>query len=736
MNHWKRTVNRSMRPIRSLKIIHSPVWMVLVGLVVRVLCIVIAHAYRYNAAHWHIFEMANLAYSLATGHGFSSPFGGDTGPSAFTAPLYPWVIWLAFRTFGIFSHASAFAMLVFNSVFSALTSWTIYRIARRAFNETVAVWSGWIWALLPYAIYWSVYWVWETSLSAFLLSLLFMRTLEMEDDNRLLSWVGYGLLWGIVGLTNPSMVSWLPFSGCWLAYKLHRRGKRFVMPVVFSALVFWVTLMPWLVRDYSVLHKAMFVRDSLGMNLRAGNNPQAEGWWVTSYYPGGSDFVYSVYSQMGEAAFDTEQADEAMDWIAQNPTRFLALTGRRFIFFWAGIPQEGQRARNLLFLTSSVLSIAGLLLAAKRHMHAVWLFATLLLSYPLIYYFTFPQPRYRHAIEPELIILAVFLISSFPVFRPRRQAGTISDRDATASEEPVLAGRLPRWIATNIVILVLLGAVLIAVVGLTVWNNNYSLHRMSRAEFSSQLDHAIEASTQWIVQHPEIQGNPPLMFMVGDMAEMSGDPRLRNFVESYLASKRVRVPGRPMTWYYAHWVDPGVPVPFIPPWEVPYLGWQDRWFAFGTAPHRMELSAADHADLFSPTKYSWGIRLHLQLMALDIYRHFNGPSPELDRVINPVSEGVARDAYWDFRVSDSYYQRSANILAAGRPDLIRRRWIERILDYQRGNGSWGYCWYGWCRGVFEFKFGDYGPDHSTPQAAWALYMLKYRYPQWIEQHYQ
>src|SRR5271170_2862883 len=94
--------------------ITSPGWMVLGGLVARVLYILIAGAYRFDVAHWSIFEMANLAYSMAIGRGFSSPFGGDTGPSAFTAPLYPWVIWLAFRAFGVFSHAAAFALLLFN----------------------------------------------------------------------------------------------------------------------------------------------------------------------------------------------------------------------------------------------------------------------------------------------------------------------------------------------------------------------------------------------------------------------------------------------------------------------------------------------------------------------------------------------------------------------------------------------------------------------------------------------
>ena len=37
----------------------------------------------------------------------------------------------------------------------------------------------------PDTIFWSVKWIWETSLSAFLLSLLFMLTVEMEGDERL-----------------------------------------------------------------------------------------------------------------------------------------------------------------------------------------------------------------------------------------------------------------------------------------------------------------------------------------------------------------------------------------------------------------------------------------------------------------------------------------------------------------------------------------------------------------------
>ena len=416
MASWERTVNQPVRPTNFLKIIYSPVWMVLIGLAVRVVYIVIAHSYRLSVYPWSFFEMANLARSLATGHGFSAPYKVDFGPSALTPPIYPWVVSLAFRAFGVFSNAAGFAMLVFNSVFSALTSWTIYRIARRVFNETVAVWSGWVWALLPYAIYYSVDWIWESSLSAFLLSLLFMRTLEMEGDDRLWSWFSYALAWGIAGLTNTSELAWLPFSGCWLAYQLHRRGKRFLVPVVFSAAVFWMTLMPWLVRNYYVFGEPVFIRDNFGTEFRAGNNPQAEGWKV-----GINDATLDPLL-LSEAAISSRQAHEAKAWIAQHPKRFLVLCFRRFIFFWAGLPVTWaglpvtgmKQVRNLLFLASSLLSIGGLLLALKRRVHGVFLFATLWLFYPLIYYITVPEPRYRHAIEPEMVILAVFLISSFP----------------------------------------------------------------------------------------------------------------------------------------------------------------------------------------------------------------------------------------------------------------------------------------------------------------------------------
>src|SRR5271167_1652838 len=400
-------------------IAHSPGWMVLAGFVARVLYITLAHSYKFRTTDANFsfgWEIGRIAYSLANGHGFSSPFGGDTGPSAWTAPVYPWIVSVAFRAFGNYTHAASFALLTFNSLCAALTAWAIYRSARRVFGETVAVWSGWIWALLPYIIYWSVRWIWETSLTALLLSLAFMLTVEMEGDARVTSWIGYGVLWGVIGLTNPSTLSFLPFAGSWLAYQLYRRGKRFVIPAIVGAALFWMTMMPWLVRNYAVFHKPVFVRDNVGVEIRCGNNPLAEGTWVGMYHPSQNPILYREYQQMGEAAYSAEQMRLAKQWIAENPRQFAIVTFRKFIFYWNGLPrlskiQALEQFKNSLFLASSLLSIAGLVLAIRNRVHGIFLFASLLIFYPLVYYVSFPHPRYRHPIDPELVMLGVYLFS-------------------------------------------------------------------------------------------------------------------------------------------------------------------------------------------------------------------------------------------------------------------------------------------------------------------------------------
>src|ERR1041385_5934571 len=194
-------------------------WIFVIAMVLRVVLIFFGHTYKFYD-HNHNFsfgwEMGSIGRSIAEGDGFSSPFGAPTGPTAWEPPLYPYLIAGVFKIFGIYSLTSAVVLLAINSVFSALTCIPIFWIARRSFNEKVALWTCWMCAFLPPIMTWATRWVWETSLATFLLTLLFWLTLVMEDGELssalsgstqeppstpglrwLFPWALFGLLWGI-----------------------------------------------------------------------------------------------------------------------------------------------------------------------------------------------------------------------------------------------------------------------------------------------------------------------------------------------------------------------------------------------------------------------------------------------------------------------------------------------------------------------------------------------------------
>src|ERR1022692_3743296 len=99
----------------------SPGWIVAIALLLRAGWIVIGHTYKFKSTDDNFgfgWEMGRIGASLASGHGFSSPFGPATGPTAWEPPLYPYLTAGVFLVFGIYSKASAIVLLMLNSVFS------------------------------------------------------------------------------------------------------------------------------------------------------------------------------------------------------------------------------------------------------------------------------------------------------------------------------------------------------------------------------------------------------------------------------------------------------------------------------------------------------------------------------------------------------------------------------------------------------------------------------------------
>jgi hypothetical protein len=396
----------------------SLVRLILLSFVLQIAAIGILREYKTRAGDDHFafgWEMGRIGRSIALGQGFSNPYGGNTGPTAWEPPLYPYLMGGVFKLFGVYTYASAWVLLMFNSLFAALTCVPVYFIAQRTFGERVALWSAGTWALLPYVWYWSIHWLWDTTFTPLILSLIFLVALEMEEWAGIRGWLVFGALWGVGALANPSMLTFLPFCGLWIWRQRFKRGLPSLAGVAMSSVIFFLVLSPWIIRNYEVFGHFVFLRDDFGLQLRLGNWKDADGLLMAYLQPSQNKLEFEKFQRMGELSYSADCKRLAVEWIRQNPGRFVVISLKRFFYFWNGVPRETSSLapvdfRSSLFLASSVLGLWGLGRALRQKRRGAWLFAGLLLTYPTTYYFVFVNARYRHAIEPELFTLAVFLI--------------------------------------------------------------------------------------------------------------------------------------------------------------------------------------------------------------------------------------------------------------------------------------------------------------------------------------
>jgi 4-amino-4-deoxy-L-arabinose transferase-like glycosyltransferase len=360
-----------------------------------------------------LFESGNIAHALATGAGFSSPFRIPTGPTAWMTPLYPLFLSAIMRIFGAYTFASWVAAALCNIGFSTAVCVPIYAAGRRIGGAALGVTAAWLWAIFPNAILLSFESLWDTSLSALLGATVLWATLRVSDARRWSTWAGYGLLWGVVLMTNAALISLMPFLLAWLAWRA--RPRALARPAL-AAAVALLCCIPWTIRNYEVFHTFVPLRSVLGLQLWVGNNPRAKVVWLGEQHPINDTAERNQYVVLGETAYMHEKLDAATDYILHHPGREASLIAGRFVSIWAG----GTPApltdffRNhalwfryvLLFnLAAAIGTAAGIFLLFRARNPYTFPLAVFPLVFPWAYYLTLALPRYRHPIDPALVLL-------------------------------------------------------------------------------------------------------------------------------------------------------------------------------------------------------------------------------------------------------------------------------------------------------------------------------------------
>ena len=182
---------------------------------------------------------ARLVANMVNNHNFSLATNyGDK--RAFWPPVYP--LFLALFTLG----KSWYLPAIFaQSAIGALTAIIIYYIGRELFNKRTAAIAGVVTALYPYYVLHDAK-VQDTALFTCLTALCVLLFIKCWKTESNLIWALAGLVLGVALLTRATLQPFALIMFVWLAFT---RGRRVLLTIA----VFFLTISPWLLRNYAEL---------------------------------------------------------------------------------------------------------------------------------------------------------------------------------------------------------------------------------------------------------------------------------------------------------------------------------------------------------------------------------------------------------------------------------------------------------------------------------------------------
>ncbi|MFZ0286159.1 MAG: hypothetical protein WAL32_13095 [Terriglobales bacterium] len=397
-----------------LRIAESPRVVFLVALTMRVWVLSQLLPQKAWEYFYHYNEFARIAWSLVSGHGYSSPWANTPlAPTAVEPPIYSFLLAGIFHFAGAYSYRALWIAAGLNAVFSATTAVLILRIGKREFGSLAGVLAAWVWACWLYEAAVAVR-LWESSLSALLLMVVLLMLPKLKAQ-RIWLWLFFGFLAGVAALTNTTLLALFPFFWAWLWIHGRQLGGRSGRLVLASVGIFLLTLLPWTIRNYQVFGRLIPVRDNFGLELWLGNH---EG--VSQRFD--NDFPIldpNEYNRLGEIRFMESKRDIALQFIGQDPLEFLRLSARRCLHYWIA-PDP------MAWSFVSLMAWSGMILALRRKGLEAIPYSVVLVVFPLIYYITHTFNSYRHPIEPVMFLLAAYAGVSLLKWLARQASGHAS----------------------------------------------------------------------------------------------------------------------------------------------------------------------------------------------------------------------------------------------------------------------------------------------------------------------
>lgn len=365
------------------------------------------------------FEYEVLAQNIASGQGYTIARFGHTAFAFGDGNLYSFI---ASSVYLLAGH-QPLALAIVQAVIASLAAPVIFAIGAHVFSWQVAAVGASLAALHPgLLVYtWKLH---PLGLDVFLLALTVLWILRTNDGVR--GGLVIGLTLGVALMSRPTffVAGSAALGARWLG------ARRRLVPTLVALSMALLIALPWVVRSSALLGRPVFISSS-SEDVWKGNNPTASG---SSYLPGGSD-VFSAaplelqrrFVQPGELQLNEVFTQEVVAFVVQHPSDFLALTARKFAYFWSASPQVGmlyppmwltayQWYALIIFGFAIVGVITVLRIGSGAERNLVGLLAAISLALAGVHALAYVEGRHRWGIEPLLLLLTargIFVVANW-----------------------------------------------------------------------------------------------------------------------------------------------------------------------------------------------------------------------------------------------------------------------------------------------------------------------------------
>ena len=329
-------------------------------------------------------------------------------------PLYPALV----AVFG-----PGWPQLLIDIALSTVLVWLIYELTDAIFaSKRAAILAAAVAAVYPYFIFYSIVGLTETLFMVLLLSayLCWYRNAYIAAS-----------VFSVLGiLTRPVLDPLAPLLLLYFAIAI--RGLSIKAAAKYLAIyagIYCLLMAPWWLHNYKAYQTFVRLNLGSGVALLSGNSPSNQSGGIDNNL----NATMAPFAEIADpVARDQAMQRAALNYIKEDPERFLIQAAKRFQRFWSPWPQTEEYSRPLYKLISFCSFIPVLLLALVfvvlygrtyfLRIAPLLLFIVYLSSLHLV----FPASlRYRLPVEPFLIILAaagaVHLVDRWSQKKPSRE---------------------------------------------------------------------------------------------------------------------------------------------------------------------------------------------------------------------------------------------------------------------------------------------------------------------------